>query len=74
MGRPAGAAAHVIGTLKQDSWWMIVEPFAGDKLEDNLNPIGRIFCSASTICTPGFALTGSWAWPRCASEKRAFAT
>jgi 2-polyprenyl-3-methyl-5-hydroxy-6-metoxy-1,4-benzoquinol methylase len=53
MGDPAGAAAHVIGTLKQDGWWMIVEPFANDKLEDNLNPIGRIFYSASTmLCTP----------------------
>ena len=53
MGDPAGAAAHVITTLKQDGWWMIVEPFANDKLEDNLNPIGRIFYSASTmLCTP----------------------
>ena len=53
MGDPAGAAAHVIATLKQDGWWMIVEPFANDKLEDNLNPIGRIFYSASTmLCTP----------------------
>ena len=53
MGDPAGAAAHVLGTLKRDGWWMIVEPFANDKLEDNLNPIGRIFYSASTmLCTP----------------------
>jgi hypothetical protein len=39
--------------LKKDGSWMIVEPFANDKLEDNLNPIGRIFYSASTLlCTP----------------------
>jgi len=42
MGDPAGAAAHVRQSLKQDGSWMIIEPMAGDKLEDNLNPIGRI--------------------------------
>jgi 2-polyprenyl-3-methyl-5-hydroxy-6-metoxy-1,4-benzoquinol methylase len=53
MGDPAGASAHVHGTLKKDGTWMIVEPFAGDKLEDNLNPIGRAFYGASTLlCTP----------------------
>jgi 2-polyprenyl-3-methyl-5-hydroxy-6-metoxy-1,4-benzoquinol methylase len=53
MGDPAGASAHVCSTLKKDGTWMIVEPFAGDKLEDNLNPIGRAFYSASTLlCTP----------------------
>jgi 2-polyprenyl-3-methyl-5-hydroxy-6-metoxy-1,4-benzoquinol methylase len=53
MGDPAGAAAHVRGALKKDGTWMIVEPFAGDKLEDNLNPIGRAFYGASTmLCTP----------------------
>lgn len=53
MGDPAGAAAHVRSTLKKDGTWMIVEPFAGDKLEDNLNPIGRAFYGASTLlCTP----------------------
>lgn len=53
MGDPVGAAAHVLKSLKSDGSWMIVEPFANDKLEDNLNPIGRIFYSASTmICTP----------------------
>jgi 2-polyprenyl-3-methyl-5-hydroxy-6-metoxy-1,4-benzoquinol methylase len=54
MGDPVGAANHVLGTLKNNGSWMIVEPFANDKLEDNLNPIGRIFYSASTmLCTPG---------------------
>jgi SAM-dependent methyltransferase len=53
MGDPVGAAAHVLSTLKSDGSWMIVEPFANDKIEDNLNLIGRIFYSASTmICTP----------------------
>ncbi|MBI4915469.1 MAG: methyltransferase domain-containing protein [Acidobacteria bacterium] len=53
MGDPPGAARHVLRSLKADGTWMIVEPFAHEKLEDNLNPIGRIFFSASTmICTP----------------------
>jgi 2-polyprenyl-3-methyl-5-hydroxy-6-metoxy-1,4-benzoquinol methylase len=53
MGDPQGASAHVHSTLKNDGTWMIVEPFAGDKLEDNLNPIGRAFYGASTLlCTP----------------------
>jgi SAM-dependent methyltransferase len=53
MGDPEGAAAHVRETLAPDGAWMIVEPFAHDRVEDNLNPIGRMFYSASTmICTP----------------------
>jgi SAM-dependent methyltransferase len=53
MGDPVGASAHVRQTLKADGSWMIVEPFANDRLEDNLNPVGRVFYSASTfICTP----------------------
>jgi len=53
MGDPVGAARHVRETLAQDGTFMIVEPFANDRLEDNLNPIGRIFYSASTfVCTP----------------------
>src|ERR1700676_1028879 len=53
MGDPAGGSAHVRSTLKKDGTWMMVEPFAGDKLEDNLNPIGRAFYGASTLlCTP----------------------
>jgi 2-polyprenyl-3-methyl-5-hydroxy-6-metoxy-1,4-benzoquinol methylase len=54
MGDPVGAAKHVLGSLKSNGSWMIVEPFANDRVEDNLNPIGRIFYSASTmLCTPG---------------------
>jgi SAM-dependent methyltransferase len=53
MGDPVGVAAHVRETLSDDGVWMIVEPFAHDRLEDNLNPIGRMYYSASTqICTP----------------------
>jgi 2-polyprenyl-3-methyl-5-hydroxy-6-metoxy-1,4-benzoquinol methylase len=53
MGDPVGASAHVLSTLKKDGTWMIVEPFASDKLEENLNPVGRVYYSASTmICTP----------------------
>jgi SAM-dependent methyltransferase len=53
MGDPVGVAAHVKSTLRASGTWMIVEPFAGDRVEDNLNPISRIFYSASTqICVP----------------------
>lgn len=53
MGDPVGAARHVRETLAPDGVWMLVEPFAHDRLEDNLNPVGRIFYAASTmVCTP----------------------
>ncbi len=53
MGDPAGAAAHVRDSLKADGTWMIVEPMAEDKVEGNLNPVGRLFYSASTmVCVP----------------------
>ena len=53
MGDPVGAAAHVRETLSEDGVWMIVEPFAHNRLENNLNPIGRMYYAASTqICTP----------------------
>jgi SAM-dependent methyltransferase len=53
MGDPAGAAGHVRRTLAPDGVWMIVEPFAGDAPEQNLNPVGRVFYAASTmICVP----------------------
>ena len=53
MGDPAGAAAHVRQSLKPDGSWMVVEPMAGDRLEDNLNPVGRLFYGASTmVCVP----------------------
>ena len=53
MGDPIGAAAHVRSTLKPDGTWMLVEPYANDRPEENFNPVGRVFYSASTlICTP----------------------
>jgi 2-polyprenyl-3-methyl-5-hydroxy-6-metoxy-1,4-benzoquinol methylase len=53
MGDPVGAAAHVREMLAQDGSWMIVEPFANDQLEQNINPLGRAYYGASTlICTP----------------------
>lgn len=53
MGDPVGAAAHVRQSLAQDGTWMIVEPFANDSLKDNLNPVGRVYYSFSTLlCTP----------------------
>ena len=54
MGDPVGAARHVCETLAPDGVWMIVEPYANDRLEDILNAVGRIYYAASTmICTPG---------------------
>ena len=53
MGDPAGAARHIKSQMKSDGTWMVVEPLAGDRLEDNLNPIGQLFYGASTlVCTP----------------------
>jgi SAM-dependent methyltransferase len=54
MGNPAGAAKHVLQTLKKkDGTWMLVEPSANDKVEDNLNPVGRLNYAASTVvCVP----------------------
>jgi hypothetical protein len=48
-----GAAKHVFQTLKKDGTWMLVEPFAGDNLEDNLNSVGRfLYATSTTICVP----------------------
>jgi SAM-dependent methyltransferase len=53
MADPAGAARHARHALKPDGNCMIVEPFAGDKVDDNLNPVGRVYYGASTlICVP----------------------
>jgi SAM-dependent methyltransferase len=53
MGDPVGAAGHVRQSLTDDGTWMIVEPFANDQLKDNLNPVGRVYYSFSTLlCTP----------------------
>jgi 2-polyprenyl-3-methyl-5-hydroxy-6-metoxy-1,4-benzoquinol methylase len=53
MGDPVGAARHVRQALKPEGSWMIVEPAAADLLEDNLNPVSRLYYAASTlICVP----------------------
>jgi hypothetical protein len=53
MGDPAGAARHVLQSLDTNGTWLIVEPNAGDTVADNLNPVGRVFYSASSmICVP----------------------
>lgn len=53
MGDPLGAARHVRQTLKPDGSWMVVEPAAADRLEDNINPVSRLYYAASTmICVP----------------------
>lgn len=53
MGDPAGASRHVRESLAEDGSWMIVEPYAHDELAGNLNPVGRVYYSASTmVCTP----------------------
>jgi SAM-dependent methyltransferase len=53
MGDPVGAARRVRETIAADGTWMIVEPKAGDRVEDNLNPVGRAYYGFSTfLCTP----------------------
>lgn len=53
MGDPVGASSHILGSLKEDGTFMLVEPAAGDALEDNLHELGVIYYSFSTmVCTP----------------------
>ncbi len=53
MGDPVGVARYIRRQLAPDGTWLLVEPLAADRLEDNLHLLGRIFYSASTlICTP----------------------
>jgi hypothetical protein len=53
MGDPVGAATHVANTLANGGTFMLVEPFAGDSLEENLHPLGQIYYSFSTmVCVP----------------------
>lgn len=53
MGDPVGAAKHVREVVADDGTWMIVEPYANDTVQENLNPVGRVFYGASTVvCTP----------------------
>ncbi|HEY7080515.1 MAG TPA: class I SAM-dependent methyltransferase [Nitrososphaeraceae archaeon] len=60
MEDPNGAAAHTLKALKPEGTMMIVEPFANDKFEDNLNPLGRLFYAGSTmVCIPA-SLSQKW--------------
>ena len=53
MGDPVGALRHVRETLAPDGTVMLVEPQAGDRVEDNLNPVGRVYyCASTMLCTP----------------------
>ncbi len=71
MGDPVAVARHVKQSLKPDGTWMIVEPRAGDKLEDNLNPVGRVFYAASTcVCVPASLAQDGPALGAQAGEKR----
>lgn len=71
MGDPVAVARHVRQSLKPDGTWMIVEPRAGDNLEDNLNPVGRVFYAASTcVCVPASLAQDGPALGAQAGEKR----
>jgi SAM-dependent methyltransferase len=71
MADPTGAATHAFESLKQDGTVMIVEPFANDKTEDNLNPLGRIFYAGSTmVCVPTSLAYNGPALGAQAGEKR----
>ena len=53
MGHPAAAPAHIRAAVAPDGTWLIVEPMAGERVEDNLNPVGRVYYSLSTLlCLP----------------------
>ena len=62
MGDPVGAARHIRSSLADDGTWLLVEPMAGDTVAANLNPVGRLFYSASTlVCTPSaLSQPGGW--------------
>jgi 2-polyprenyl-3-methyl-5-hydroxy-6-metoxy-1,4-benzoquinol methylase len=60
MGDPVGAARQIRGILDHDGTWMLVEPNAGDTVADNLNPIGRVYYSFSTLlCVPNAVSQGA---------------
>ncbi len=71
MGRPVDAARHAASALAEDGTLMLVEPFAGDRVEDNINPVGRLYYAASTtlccahaISENGTHVLGAQAGPR----------
>lgn len=63
MGDPLGAARHVRQALRPDGTWLIVEPMAGDRVQDNLNPVGRLYYGfSSLLCVPnGLSQPGGYA-------------
>ena len=70
MGDPLGAARHVRELIAPDGTWMVVEPAAGDQIEDNFNPIGRAYygfstllCTPASLSQPGAAALGTQAGP-----------
>jgi SAM-dependent methyltransferase len=68
---PVGAARHARGALKHDGSCMLVEPFAGDRVEDNLNPVGRLYYGASAlVCVPVSLAQNGPALGAQAGEKR----
>lgn len=72
MGDPVGAARRIREALAPDGRWLLVEPFAHDRMEDNFNPLGRWFYSVSTLlCTPGaLSQEGGYALGAQAGEAR----
>lgn len=71
MADPVGAAKHARAALKPDGTCMIVEPFAGDAVAENLNPVGRLFYGASSlVCVPVSLARGGPALGAQAGEKR----
>jgi 2-polyprenyl-3-methyl-5-hydroxy-6-metoxy-1,4-benzoquinol methylase len=72
MGDPLGAARHIREALSTDGTWLIVEPYAGDAVSDNLNPLGRMYYSASSfLCVPnGLSQPGGYSLGAQAGERR----
>lgn len=71
MEDPVGAARHARKSIARDGTWMIVEPFADDRVEENHTPVGRIFYSASTmLCVPHSLAQGGPALGAQAGETR----
>ncbi|MBV9592527.1 MAG: class I SAM-dependent methyltransferase, partial [Actinobacteria bacterium] len=72
MGDPVGAAGHIRSALGADGTWLLVEPMAGESIAANLNPVGRLFYSASTlVCTPSArSQAGGWALGAQASDEQ----
>lgn len=70
MGDPVGAASHARTALKPDGHVLLVEPMAGERDDDNFNPVGRIYSAASVlVCTPNALATGDHALGTIATER-----